>query len=460
MTSSTTRLSRSITLLPLTFMLAALAPSTAFAQVGIRSWGENQFGVITNAPLEQNITQINTKAYHTLALRADGSLEAWGRDTAGEVSGAPTTGTFQQVSAGAYHSMALRVDGSIQSWGSDTHGQVSSTPSGTNFIQVSAGWFNSIALRADGSIAAWGANDFGQSTGAPVGTGFIQVAAGASHAYALRANGTIEAWGNDDQGLVSSTPTGANFTYVSAGLEHSLALRSDGSIAAWGPDTYGQVLNTPPGNGFVEVAAGQAFSVALRADGSVVAWGVPWTPLWGVPAGSGFSSITAGVLYAHALNASASGEAFCFGDASGNVCPCGTVGASDAGCQNSVGSGAKLIALGNPSISNDSFRMQVSGAPDATPGLIFRAQNTVNGGFGGIFGDGLLCIAGQAARSQVQVTSAGESTFADFQGSPFGAFQLGAGTATNYQFWYRDNGNTCLGMGFNLSNAWRVTWGL
>ena len=82
----------------------------------------------------------------------------------------------------------------------------------------------------------------------------------------------------------------------------------------------------------------------------------------------------------------------------------------------------------------------------------------VNGGLGNTVGDGLLCTGGQSARSQVQVTSAGSTSFTDFQGLPFGASSYGAGVETNYQLWYRDPANTCSGTGFNFSNGWTVTW--
>lgn len=36
--------------------------------------------------------------------------------------------------------------------------------------------------------------------------------------------------------------------------------------------------------------------------------------------------------------------------------------------------------------------------------------------------------------------------------------ELHTGVATNYQYWYRDPGNTCSGAGFNFSNAWTTTW--
>ena len=51
----------------------------------------------------------------------------------------------------------------------------------------------------------------------------------------------------------------------------------------------------------------------------------------------------------------------------------------------------------------------------------------------------------------------GATNFTDFNGAPFGSV-ANLGTATNFQFWYRDPGNTCSGAGFNLTNGWTVTY--
>ncbi len=155
------------------------------------------------------------------------------------------------------------------------------------------------------------------------------------------------------------------------------------------------------------------------------------------------------------------GSAFCFGDGTGTPCPCAPAGNGNAGegCANSSGAGgAILTASGNAYTLNDTFQLDVVGVPGNKPGLILRGVNQVSGGLGNPVGDGLLCVAGQSARSQVQVTSAGSTSFTDFQGNGFGASNYGIGVPTNYQFWYRDSGNTCSGAGFNFSNAWSVAW--
>jgi hypothetical protein len=154
------------------------------------------------------------------------------------------------------------------------------------------------------------------------------------------------------------------------------------------------------------------------------------------------------------------GAAFCFGDGTGNACPCSQNGNVGEGCANSSGTGgALLVGLGNPSLANDSFQIQITGVPGDKPGLILRTANQMNGGLGNPVGDGLICASGQSHRSHVQVTSAGSTTFTDFDGTAFGTETIGVGIPTNYQFWYRDTDNTC-NSSFNFSNAWATTWTL
>ena len=116
------------------------------------------------------------------------------------------------------------------------------------------------------------------------------------------------------------------------------------------------------------------------------------------------------------------------------------------------------MASGNAVLLSDTFQLGVAGVPGNKPGLILRGAIQINSGLGNPVGEGLLCVGGMTARSQVQVTSAGTTTFTDFQGQPFGQSSYGIGVPTNYQFWYRDTANTCSGSGFNFSNAWTVTW--
>jgi len=199
---------------------------------------------------------------------AQGIIKSWGLDNFGQVTDSPTDTGFVQVAGGAFHSLALRTDGSIASWGWDNKNQVTDSPTGTGFVQVAGGTFHSLALRADGSIASWGDDTWGQVSNTPLGAVFVQVAGGGYHSLALRADGSIACWGRNNYKQVSDTPPGTGFVQVTGGDWHSLALRTDGSIAPWGDDTWGQVSNTPPATGFVQVAGGGLHSLALMDAGN------------------------------------------------------------------------------------------------------------------------------------------------------------------------------------------------
>lgn len=199
-----------------------------------------------------------------------------------------------------------------------------------------------------------------------------------------------------------------------------------------------------------DMASGAAFGYAVDLAGSKFSVGA-WN--------DDENGFQAGAAYVFDLpSLDNRGTAYCFGDGTGTTCPCGLVSPTGQGCPNSGGAGATLESLGSASMSLDTFGLQVEGCPGNKPGLVLRGSLALNAGQGNPVGDGLLCASGQTARSQVQVTSAGSTTFSDFRGMPFGATSSGVGATTYYQFWYRDAANACSGSGFNFTNAWEVDW--
>lgn len=144
--------------------------------------------------------------------------------------------------------------------------------------------------------------------------------------------------------------------------------------------------------------------------------------------------------------------AYCYGTV--GTCPCGLATGGNEGCLNTALQGAILAGSGTTSFSNDTLSFGVSGVPGNKPGLLLKGNNQISNPAG----DGVLCVAGQSARSQVQVTVSGSTTFADWNGSGFGSVSNAGGVPTNFQYWYRDPGNTCSGSGFNFANAWSVIY--
>lgn len=175
---------------------------------------------------------------HTLGVTTALGLWGWGGNLYGQVGNAgfvdvtaPTkigngTATWTAVSAGAFHSSAIRADGTLFAWGLNTNGQVGNNGSlnqttpvqvtpAANWAVVSAGGAHTMAVRTDGTLWGWGANDNGQL--------------------------------GDGLGLDTNTPnqigTATNWSTVSAGALHTFGLRTDSSMWGWGNNSAGQLGN-------------------------------------------------------------------------------------------------------------------------------------------------------------------------------------------------------------------------
>ncbi len=150
---------------------------------------------------------------------------------------------------------------------------------------------------------------------------------------------------------------------------------------------------------------------------------------------------------------------FCFGDGTGNPCPCGNVGAAGNGCASSINAnGANITTTGAASLASDTLVLVGSGMPDSSA-LYFQGMSQQSGGLGVFFGDGLRCAGGAVARLKTVTNSGGASQFpqgGDPTVSVKGAV-LVPGTRT-YQVWYRNAAAFCTASTFNLSNGVEVLW--
>ena len=113
---------------------------------------------------------------------------AWGRDDAAQVTLPSGLVNVVAIAAGAYHSLALKSDGTVIAWGWDSGGQVT-VPAGLSGVsKIAGGYAFSMALKTDGTLVLWGDNTDGQTTIPTSATKVTHIAAGASHALALRAD--------------------------------------------------------------------------------------------------------------------------------------------------------------------------------------------------------------------------------------------------------------------------------
>ena len=153
------------------------------------------------------------------------------------------------------------------------------------------------------------------------------------------------------------------------------------------------------------------------------------------------------------------GTTLCAGDGSGAACPCANYGAAGSGCANSLGNGARFTATGSPSVHFDTVLLECIGMPNST-GLYLQGTQTIGGGAGSSFGDGLRCAGGTVVRLAVKVNVAGASRYpeaGDASVAVRGVVPASGGSRT-YQVWYRNAATFCTFAAFNLSNGLDVTW--
>ena len=179
------------------------------------------------------------------------------------------------VAAGGYHSLALKADGSVVAWGDNA------TARATSRAGPRAGWSPwppaapQPGLEGRRLRGGLGRNATASAPSRPGQSGVIAVAAGGYHSLALKADGSVVAWGDNSLRPVQRPGRGPERgDRRGRGDYHSLALKADGSVVAWGLNINGQcTVPASAQSGVIAMAAGGYHSLALKADGGVVAWG-------------------------------------------------------------------------------------------------------------------------------------------------------------------------------------------
>ena len=225
---------------------------------------------------------------HTLAIKTDGTLWAWGNGTDGRLGdgNAFTTlnspvqigslTTWSKITGGAYHSVAIKTDGTLWSWGFNSQGQLGdgtiasrSSPvqigALTTWSKVAGGSQHTLAIKTDGTLWSWGYNILGQLGGgstrsSPVQVGslttWLDVASGAYYnSFAIKTDGTLWAWGRNNEGqLGNGTTTDENspiqvgalttWSQIAGGNGsggYAKAIKTDGTLWMWGRNNEGQL---------------------------------------------------------------------------------------------------------------------------------------------------------------------------------------------------------------------------
>jgi alpha-tubulin suppressor-like RCC1 family protein len=278
------------------FALAALLAFTWPVRAGIEvvAWGagmindpsdgDNDYGQSIVPTTLTNAVLVAGGRWHSLALKANGTLLGWGDDSSNETN-FPAGSNYVAIACNYLNSVALESNGTVIVAGDDSYGQTAVPGNLSNVVAVACGWFHCLALKSDGTVAAWGTDtnpanfgkdnvSYGQSDVPPGLSNVVAIAGGGRHSLALKADGTLTGWGNDQYSQTNIPPGVSNVVAIAASAAGNLVLEANGTLVAWGDNTYGQT-NVPTSltNGVVAIAAGGWHYLALKTNGTVVAWG-------------------------------------------------------------------------------------------------------------------------------------------------------------------------------------------
>ncbi len=208
----------------------------------------------------------------------------------------------------------------------------------------------------------------------------------------------------------------------------------------------------PSSNGIGKVLSltQSALCMGCEVDPSITS-GVDSIPQWGL--------VSSGAVFVQNLGFLP--RVYCAGDGSGTTCPCGNVGAADAGCGNAQDSaGGSLSALGIASLGHDTLVLEAARVPDGA-GFFLQGNGAAASGAATSFGDGLLCLSGVITRLRLEPI-VGQAASLPSAGAPTRLHTLAPvhlGGTYSYQMWYRDSAPSyCSPALFNLTNAVTVTW--
>jgi len=122
-----------------------------------------------------NIIEVDSSGYNSIALKADGTVWTWGDNATGQLGSDRTNGEFPEqvkelsdvklVSSGGSYSLAIKKDGTVVAWGYDKYinfcvdGYVDSpgvVQGIKDIIAIAGSTSGIIALKNDGTVWSWG----------------------------------------------------------------------------------------------------------------------------------------------------------------------------------------------------------------------------------------------------------------------------------------------------------------
>lgn len=283
------------------------------AAFGDNAWGQLGLGDTTDRTSAvavtglQRVVAISAGRRHSLALTSDGSVWSWGSDAEGQLGDGTANSTITttptkittlsnitSISAGAFHSVAVKSDGTVWTWGDNDNGQMGNgqsvggiqpTPTavaGVTGVISATARRSTIALKSDGTLLAWGDGLHGQlgngdtddrvsptpvvdSNGNPV-TDVTSIAGGELHYLATKRDGTVHAWGLGLSGQLGNGSTATQHRPVAVTATNLGATRTG---ERYGYDTAQRIATTATGT----TTASYAYDLADQLCGPVCGTG-------------------------------------------------------------------------------------------------------------------------------------------------------------------------------------------
>lgn len=193
---------------------------------------------------------VDTGFYHTVALKADGTVLACGDNSCGQCD-VGSWKNVKEIAAGAYHTVALLEDGTVCVTGRDSEGQ-GGVSDWTEIEHIAAADYATFGLKKDGTVLYCGYYDYYML---PEWTGITRIAAGTYSVAGLRGGeALISHVTARDESL-----TGLVDIAVTTGF--AIGLREDGSVVSGQTEL--------DWDNIVAVCAGTNCCLGLTSEGTV-----------------------------------------------------------------------------------------------------------------------------------------------------------------------------------------------
>ena len=219
--------------------------------------------------------RIAAGAYHSIALKSDGTVLAEGDNQKGQCNVSPWRNVVS-VAASDYHTLGLKKDGTVYATGDNSYGQCN-VSSWKDIVEICANAVASFGLKADGKVVStWRLDNYELSKD----LGDVKAIAAMEGALiCLRADGTVDVivlWGSGiSKQIMEQLKSWTNILAISAAGSHAMGLKENGSVVAAydDDDNYFNQNNVNDWKNIVSVKTANWLTFGLKSDGTVVLTG-------------------------------------------------------------------------------------------------------------------------------------------------------------------------------------------